>query len=251
MIKSAFALTAATAALALPTAAFAAPQINLTPSGPVVELSVHETVDVAPDIATIGAGVTTSAPTATAALRQNSAEMQKVVERIKALGIPAKDIQTTGITLNAQYDYDQATQRSVFRGYQAANRVSVTLHKVEEAGRVLDELVAAGATDLSGPTFGIDDDTAATAEARTRALARANAQAKAYAAMLGYQGARVLAISEGITGGPMPYEMAKAGRMVAAAAPAAPPVEPGMVSAGVSVTVTFELTSDAATGGGK
>jgi uncharacterized protein YggE len=250
MIKPAIALTAATAALALPAAAFAAPQVNLTPSGPVVELSVFETVDVAPDIATIGAGVTTSAPTATAALRQNSAEMQKVVERIKALGIPAKDIQTTGINLNAQYDYDQATQRQVFRGYQASNRVSVTLRKVEEAGKVLDELVAAGATDLSGPAFGIDDDTAATAEARTRALARATAQAKAYAAMLGYQGARVLSISEGMTGnGPMPYADAKSARMVAA--PAAPPVEPGMVSAGVSVTVTFELTGNAATGGGK
>lgn len=251
MIRPAIALTAAAAALALPAAAFGAPQINLTPSGPVVELSVYETVDVAPDIATISAGVTTSAPTATAALRQNSAEMQKVVDRIKALGIPAKDIQTTGITLNAQYDYDQATQRSEFGGYQAANRVTVTLRKVEEAGKVLDELVAAGATDLSGPAFGIADDTAATAEARTRAVARANAQAKAYAAMLGYQGARVLAITEGIAGGPMPNEMSKVGRIVAAAAPAAAPVEPGMVSAGVSITVTFELTGNAATGGGK
>lgn len=248
MIRPALALTAATAALALPAAAFAAPQVSLTPSGPVVELSVYETVDVAPDIATIGAGVSTTAPTATEALRQNSAEMQKVVERIKALGIAAKDIQTTGINLNAQYDYDQATQRSVFRGYQAANRVSVTLRKVEEAGKVLDELVAAGATDLAGPTFGIADDTAATAEARTRALARANAQAKAYAAMLGYQGARVIAITEAISGnGPVPYESAKVSRMVAAASAAAP-VEPGMVSAGISVTVTFELTGAPAGG---
>lgn len=249
MIRPAIALTIATTAFALPAAAFAAPQVNLTPSGPVVELSVYETVDLAPDIAIIGAGVTTTAPTATAALRQNSAEMQKVVDRIKTLGIAAKDIQTTGINLNAQYDYDQRSQRQVFRGYQASNRVSVTLRKVEEAGKVLDELVAAGATDLSGPTFGIDDDTAATAEARTRALARANAQAKAYAAMLGYQGARVIAISEAMSGnGPMPYAVAKTARPVAVQA--APPVEPGMVSTGISVTVTYELTG-APTGSGK
>lgn len=248
MIRPAIAF-AATAALVAPAAATAAPQIEIKPTGPVVELSVYETVDVAPDIATIGAGVSTEAPTATEALRQNSAEMQKVVDRIKALGIAAKDIQTTGINLNAQYDYDQGTRRSVFRGYQAANRVSVTLRKVEDAGKVLDALVAAGATDLSGPTFTIDDDTAATAEARARAFARANAQAKAYAAMLGYGDAKVLAITETMTGnGPVPYERAKSLRMAAAPAPAAAPIEPGMVAAGVSVTVTYDLTGAAAAG---
>lgn len=248
MIRPAIAF-AATAAVAVPAAATAAPQIEIKPAGPVVELSVYETVDVAPDLAMVGAGVSTEAPTATEALRQNSAEMQKVVEHIKSLGIAAKDIQTTGINLNAQYDYDQGTRRSVFRGYQAANRVSVMLRKVEDAGKVLDALVAAGATDLSGPTFAIDDDAAATAEARTRAFARANAQAKAYAAMLGYGDAKVLAITEAMTGnGPVPYERAKSLRMAAAPAPAAAPIEPGMVAAGVSVTVTYELTGAAAAG---
>jgi uncharacterized protein YggE len=240
MINRAFALTAAT--LALPATASAAPQIDLKPAGPVVELSVYESVDVAPDTATIGAGVSTTAATASEALRQNSAEMQKVVARIKALGIDTKDIQTAGINLNPQYDYDQASQRQVFRGYQAANRVSVTLRKIEDTGRVLDALVAAGATDLSGPSFSIADDTAATDQARTRAVARANAQAKAYAAMLGYQGAKVLAISEAIVGVPMPFEMAKGRAATMDIAATAAPVEPGMVSAGVSVTVTYELT---------
>lgn len=234
------AIALAAAALAVPAAA--APQITIQPAGPVVELSVFETVDVVPDTATIGAGVTTDAPTATEALRRNSAEMQKVVETIKALGIAAKDIQTTGINLNAQYDYDQKSQRPVFRGYQAANRVSVTLRKVEDTGRVLDALVAAGATDLSGPAFSVADDTAATSEARTRALTRAAAQARAYASALGYGGARVLAISESLTGGPQPYPMAKGERLVSAPVATSAPVEPGMVSAGVNVTVTFELT---------
>ncbi len=234
----------AAAALSIPAAAMAAPQVTIQPSGPVVELSVYETVDVAPDTATIGAGVTTQAPTATEALRQNSAEMQKVVARIKALGIAAKDIQTSGINLNPQYDYDQANQRQVFRGYQASNRVTVELRKIEDTGRVLDALVAAGATDLSGPTFSIDDDTAATDQARSRAVSRANAQAKAYAAMLGYEGARVLAVSESIAGGPVPYAMAK-GRMAMEVQANAAPVEPGMVSAGVNVTVTYELTGKA------
>lgn len=239
-MRPALLVIAAAAATALPAHTLAAAEVGITASGPVIELNVFETVDVAPDIATIGAGVTTEAPTATAALRQNSEEMQKVIDRIKALGIAGQDIQTTGINLNARYDYDQASQRQVFRGYQASNRVSIVLRKIDAAGGVLDALVEAGATDLSGPAFGIDDEEPAKAEARQRAVARAAAQARSYAAMLGYRDAKVLAISESMSGnGPvMPMDKLRSRvEMVAAA----PPVEPGMVSAGISVTITYEL----------
>ena len=244
MMKPAIALIAASA-LTLPLSSLAAANVEIDAHGPVVELSVYESVDVAPDTATIGAGVTTEAATATEALRQNSAEMQTVIARIKALGVAEKDIQTTGISLNARYDYDQQTQRQVFRGYQVSNRVSVILRKIDDTGRVLDALVEAGANDLSGPNFSIDDDTAAKNAARARAVARAEAQAKAYAAMLGYDGAKVLSISESITGnGPMP-EMAKARGMMVMSADAAP-VQPGMIAAGVSLSITYELVRNGA-----
>lgn len=244
MIRPALAALAASA-LALPSHAMAEATIELDAEGPVIELSVFESVSVAPDIATIGAGVTTDAPTATEALRQNSAEMQKVVARIKALGVAEKDIQTTGINLNARYDYDQATQRQVFRGYQASNRVSVILRKIDQAGRVLDALVEAGANDLNGPSFSIENDEAAKETARKRAIARAQARVKDYADLLGYDGAKVLWISESIQSrGPM-SEMAMM-RVSADAVAAAPPVQPGMVSAGISMSFKFELVKDGA-----
>ncbi len=247
MIKPAIVFVAA-AAMSAPSVAVAAPQIDIAASGPVVELNVFESVEIAPDLATIGAGVTSDAPTASEALRLNSAEMQKVIARIKTLGIAEKDIQTTGINLNARYDYDQDTQKQVFRGYQASNRVSIILRKIDETGRVLDALVSAGATDLSGPAFGIDDVQPAVDTARTRAMARAAAQAKSYAAMLGYAGARVLSISESMSGsGPMP-PMAKV--RASADFAALPPVQPGMVSTGINVTVTYELVGQGAAAAG-
>lgn len=247
MIRSAIALIAANA-LALPASGLAAAEIEIEASGPVVELNVVESVEVAPDIATIGAGVTTEAATATEALRQNSAEMEQVIARIKALGVADKDIQTTGINLNAMYDYSQESQRPVFRGYQVSNRVSVMLRKIEETGKVLDALVAAGANDINGPSFSLDDDTAAKDAARKRAFARAQAQAKAYADLLGYDGAKVLAIAENIEGrGPLP-ELA-ATRMSIAKDAAAPPVQPGMIAAGINLTIKYELVNDAAPAG--
>jgi hypothetical protein len=244
MIRPAIALLAASA-LSIPAHTLAAAEIEIEASGPVVELNMFESVSVAPDIATIGAGVTTEAPTATAALQQNSAEMTKVVARIKELGVAEKDIQTTGINLNAMYDYNQESQRQVFRGYQVSNRVSVILRKIEDTGKVLDALVAAGANDLNGPSFSIENDEAAKDAARKRAIDRAQARAKAYADMLGYDDAKVLAIAENIDGrSPMP-EMAEI-RLSSAKADAPPPVQPGMVSTGISITIKYELVKDAA-----
>jgi len=233
---------AAASAMMLPAAAFAAPQVNLAPTGPVVELTINESIEAAPDRATIGAGVTTTAPTATEAMRQNAAEMTKVIARIKALGIAEKDIQTTGIALGPQYDYQNGGP--VFRGYQASNRVSVILRKIEDTGPVLDALVEAGATDIGGPNFAIADDTALKEQARKAAVARGAAQARAYAAMLGYADVRVLAVSENIAGSVPFYAAAKAVALEATATP----IQPGMVGTDVNLTITYELVGKTAAG---
>lgn len=218
----------------------AAAEIQLQAQGPVIELSVTETVKARPDLATVGAGVTTQAPTAVEAMRRNATAMDAVVRRIKTLGIAPDDIQTTGIELGAQYDYDQPRQRQVFRGYQASNRVSVILRKVPDTGRVLDALVTAGVTDISGPSFSIDDDTAPRGQARKAALDKARSQAEDYAKWAGYSGVRLLQISEMVNPGrPMP--MAEA-RMAMDAKVASTPVEPGLVGTMVTVNVTYEMT---------
>lgn len=228
------------AIIAVATSPAAAAEIQLAAQGPVVELSVTETVKARPDIATVSAGVSTRAATAVEAMRLNAAAMGAVVQRIRSLGIAGDDIQTSGIDLGAQYDYDQARQRQVFRGYQASNRVSVTLRKVPDTGRVLDALVAAGATDISGPGFSIDDDAAPRAQARKAALDKAKSQAEEYARWAGYTGVRLLQISEIVNPGrPMPMVEA---RIAMASDAKATPVEPGLVGTMVTVNVTYELT---------
>ncbi|MEC7952643.1 MAG: SIMPL domain-containing protein, partial [Pseudomonadota bacterium] len=219
-----------------------AAEVQIQSQGPVVELSVSESVDAKPDIVDIGAGVTSQASTAVEAMRINAREMNAVIDRIKALGIKDKDIQTTGINLSAQYDYDQSTSRQVFRGYQASNRVNVTLREVPRAGEVLDALVAAGATDINGPNFALDDDTSARAQARKAAFDKARAQAEEYARWSGFSGVRLLEINESVAAGPpMPYAQSAERKMMDVSA-APTPVEPGLVGTMVSLTVKFEMT---------
>lgn len=234
-------LLASAALLVAPAAAFAQ-QVEIEADGPVIELSVFESVTAEPDLVTIGAGVTSQARTAVEAMRLNARQMQSVINQIKALGVDEKDIQTTGINLNAQYDYDRQNQRQVFRGYQVSNRVSVKLRDVQETGAALDALVVAGATDLSGPSFSIEDDTEAKALARKRAIERVQMRAQAYAQMFGYDGVEVLSVSESIRGrgpvGPVMRSVAEVADVASA------PVQPGQVSTGVSLSVKYEMVRD-------
>ena len=238
MIRQMLALAGA-ASLAIPATALAQ-VVEIEAEGPIIELSVYESITAEPDLVTIGAGVSTEARSAVEAMRLNAEQMTRVIDRIKALGVPDEDIQTTGINLNPRYDYDRQSQRNIFRGYQVSNRVSVKLREIDETGAALDALVAAGATDLSGPSFSIENDEAAKEVARTRAVERAEQRANAYAAMYGYDGVEVLSIGETIRGRGAVAEMAPRA-MMAADAVASTPVQPGRVSTGVSLTIKYEM----------
>jgi uncharacterized protein len=237
LTSSAFALAAAAVSVVPAQAA----QVTIASTGPVIELGIYEQVKVEPDLAAITAGVETTAPTAVEALRRNSAEMQRVVELIKALGIAARDIQTTRVSLNPQYDYEPNTGRAVFRGYQASNQVSVNLRDIKRTGEVLDALVSAGATNVYGPSFSVEDDSAAKAEARKRAMTRGLAQAEEYARAAGFAGVRLLQVQETIYAQAAPMERAVAYKAVTEAADAAAPIEPGLIEAGVSIQLTYEM----------
>jgi hypothetical protein len=240
-MKTRFAAALAAGLIAVPAAGA---NVEIEAEGPVIELGVYESITAEPDIVTIGAGVTSEAPTAVEAMRQNAEAMTRVIERIRALGVDEKDIQTTGINLSPRYDYDRDNREQVFRGYTVSNRVSVKLREIQGTGEALDALVAAGATDISGPNFGLEDDQAAKDEARERAIERAGARARAYAEMLEYDGVRVLQINESIRGRqPMP---ANAMRAVAdeSIQVSATPVQPGMIETGVSISITYELVDD-------
>ncbi|MEO1489328.1 MAG: SIMPL domain-containing protein [Pseudomonadota bacterium] len=240
MIKR-IAFAAALSALTIPAAQAAT--IEIEADGPVIELSVYETITAKPDVATIGGGVTTEAPTAVEAMRQNSEAMRAVIDQIKELGVDDDDIQTTGINLNPVYDYNRETRKNVLRGYQVSNRVSVKLRDLDDTGRLLDAIVVAGATDISGPSFAFEADQEAKDEASMRAFEAAMERAKAYADRLGYDEVKVLEIRQSIQR-KSPVVARQAVAMVAEAADMSAPVQPGVVSTGVSISVKFELAND-------
>ncbi|MGB5484941.1 SIMPL domain-containing protein [Parasphingorhabdus sp.] len=216
-----------------------AANVEIVAQNPVIELSVSEQVDSAPDTATFSTGVETKAPTATQALRDNSVQARAVINRLKSLGIAEKDIQTTGINLRADYDYDQESRQNRFVGYVVSNQVSAVVRDISKLGGILDAIVSSGATNLNGPSFSISDDSKIKDVARERALANAKARAMNYARAEGYSGVRVLSISEGM------FHQSEAPMMrmeSADASNAPPPVAPGQIGTVVSLNITYEMT---------
>jgi len=234
-----FPVILAGAALALsPINIAQAANVEIVAQNPVIELNVSEQVDSAPDTASFSTGVETRAKTATEALRQNSVQARAVMDRLKSLGIAEKDIQTTGINLRADYDYDQESRQNRFVGYVVSNQVSATVKDISKLGEILDAIVTSGATNLNGPSFSISDDSKLKDLARERALANAKARAMSYARAEGYSGVRVLSISEGMSH----QSDAPMMRMEASASSSAPPVAPGQVGTVVSLNITYEMT---------
>ena len=217
-----------------------AAEIQIAAQGPVVELTVNEIVQSQPDVAEVGAGVVTRAATAQDAMRQNAQQMERLVKRIRELGVKSEDIQTSNFSLSPNYNYNQQTGEQVFVGYDVNNQVSVKLRDLKRAGEVLDALVSAGANNVYGPNFTLENDTAAKVEARGKAFQSGKRMAEEYARMAGYTGVRLLEVSETFQS----YSPQGEARMVLAAASkdASTPIEPGEVGTGVTLTVKYEMT---------
>jgi uncharacterized protein YggE len=191
-----------------------------------------------PDVAIISAGVVTRAPTAGAAIQENSARMDRVLAALKRAGVADRDVQTSSISLNPEYRY-QENKPPELVAYSASNQVSIRFRDIRNSGKILDALVAEGANQINGPTLTIDKPEAALDEARVNAIANGRARADLYARALGKRVVRVVSVSEGAGNYPVPPPMPMVERMSAQAADTK--IVPGEQKLQVSVSMVFEL----------
>lgn len=240
-MKPSLAALVLAAALALPAASALAQSApgDAVFAATTLSLSAYGESNVAPDMATIAFGVTTEAATAQAAMRDNAARMTQVVAALRRQGIAERDIQTSGLTLNPQYRYED-NQPPRLTGYQAVNQVTVTVNDLARLGPSVDAVVEAGSNQISGIGFGLKDPTAAENDARRAAVRALQAKAALYGEATGHRIKRLVSLTEG--GGysaPPPIPMAR--MMMAESADAKTSVSPGELRVRVDITGTYEL----------
>ncbi|MBY5558772.1 SIMPL domain-containing protein [Rhizobium leguminosarum] len=233
-----------TALLALPLAA-SAPAFaqEAKPREPVISVTGDGESSVAPDMAVVNLAVVKQAKTAREALDENNKAMNDVLAALKSGGIAERDLQTSGFSIQPQYNYPQPVdgqqQQPQLIGYQTINSVTVRLRDLAKLGAVIDQSVSLGINQGGEIQFTNDKPDAAIEEARKAAVADAVKRAKTLSEAAGVKLGRILEINENVPRA-MPQPVYRA-TMMKEASDAAVPVQGGENSYNVSVTVTFAI----------
>jgi uncharacterized protein YggE len=206
-----------------------------TARGRTIVVAGEGSVDATPDRATVSLSVVVQRPTAREAQQQNAATMAQVMRQVAAAGIPPSAIRTTAVSLFPQHRPQPGGGEGPITGYEAVNRIVVTVDDISRIGQVIDAAVGGGANGVDGLEWSLRDAAAARAQALRIAVQNAQATANAIAAAAGVGGLRLVRIDE-VTAVPGP----RPGVAMAAAAPSTPVVPGTMpVRAGVRVVYAF------------
>lgn len=194
------------------------------------------TVTTTPDRADFSFGTHTQRKTAKAAAAATAVKMQKIIDALKKAGLEKRDIQTQQVSIYAQY-----TSGGTLEGYIASNSVVAKIRNIDRAGVVIDAAVAAGSTNVWGPSLFRSDQQTLARSALKAAVSDARAKAQAIAAASGTSVGRVVSVIEHGAIAPAAPAAATTGSTTGGVpAPSVPtPVQPGEQSVEATVSVTF------------
>lgn len=189
----------------------------------------------APDVAYLTLGIEVRNADVNTALAEADSGIAAIIEGLRALDIPAADMQTLDFSVWAEESYGpEGPSLDAPSFYRVTNMLRVTLRDTTLVQSALDAAVSAGANRIHGITFGIDNPATLESDARLDALADAQDRAQQIADALGVTLGEPIAVSEG--GAEMPYMMDAARALGGGGS-----IQEGQLSVSVQVQVAYEL----------
>lgn len=158
-----------------------------------------------PNVANTTVGVEALGATVEAAMADAEARMTSVLDALNGIGIADKDIQTSNFSINFERQSEpkpvtaQATPGAFEPPtgfYRVSNMVQVTIRDLESVGDVIDTAVKAGANNVWGISFNLENTDVLEAQAREAAVADARARAESLAGLNDVQVGVVVSVSE-------------------------------------------------------
>jgi uncharacterized protein YggE len=198
---------------------------------------------VAPDICYMSFVVETIGRKASEAYLENIEIMNAINAAIKAQGVESKDMRTTNFSFTPQYRYTDKDKR-IFEGYRVYNTLNVSVRDLSKVSNVLDAAVEAGASDVQGINFTVENPKKYTEEARREALRAARKKAEESAEILGFRLGTPIMVTESEPGAYQPYAQANVMMERAAYADGAVggvTLEAGEIKLARTVYVTYEI----------
>jgi uncharacterized protein YggE len=194
-----------------------------------------------PDKANVTVGVDTFAKEVNAATGENEETIQAIIAAMKAQGIALEDIQTSNYSLWAEQLYGDNGPEGI-AGYRVSNQVNITIRDIANVGDVLTAVIEAGANNIYGVYFSVEDPAALEAEARELAIANARERAESLAELSDVALGDVHIISEVVSQPAYPQlGLGGGGGGFDVAQESVNSISPGQLSYQVQVQVTFDL----------
>ncbi|HSG89591.1 MAG TPA: SIMPL domain-containing protein [Pseudomonadales bacterium] len=205
-------------------------------------------VRAAPDLARFSVAVGNEGREAQAVLEENAQRTERLLQALRDAGVEMRPIRTQGVSLQPVWGprpRDPAPDWSPrVVGYQANNRLEITTMDLARVGELLAVAADAGANDIQGVQFSLENDRAARAEAIEMATRRAFDEAATLARAAGVAVGAVieLRLDHASTDVPMPMGGRERGMLMMDAKAMAPvPVEPGEVRVRATVSATLAI----------
>jgi uncharacterized protein YggE len=188
-----------------------------------------------PNQLVLAMGVQVNGSSVGSALARADDAVTRVTAALRAGGVAAADVQTSGLSVWPNYPAGS----QIPSGYGVSESLTATLNSLAAAGAQIDAAVHAGgnATTVSGISLNLTDTSALLATARARAVADATVKATQYANALGQPLGPVVSITDQAPIQPFPV----AGPYNAASPKAAVPISPGSQQLSISVTAVFAV----------
>ncbi len=211
---------------------------------PVIAVAGEGRASAAPDLAILSLGVTREAETAKEALDANNQAMTAVIDALKSEGIEAKDLQTSGFSVQPRYVYprqksDGTQEPPHIVGYAVSNNLTVKVRVMNKVGELLDMVVTLGMNSGGNISFTNSDPAPLIASARASAMKDARSRAETLAAAAGIKLGQILEIREDYREA-RPVVLTR-GKAFGAEAADAVPIEAGETTYNVNVQVQFEI----------
>jgi uncharacterized protein YggE len=163
-----------------------------------ISVSGEGKVYAVPDIAILSLGIVAQATSVADAQDTANAAMEKVMTALKAAGVDEKDIQTQYYSIQQVTKWEDKIQQTTIVGYQVTNTVTAKIRHVDQTGKVIDAVVAAGGdlTRINSISFTVDDPTPYYNQAREKAATYAKAKANQLAQLTGVKLGKLITVSE-------------------------------------------------------
>jgi len=212
-----------------------------------ISVSGTGVVKLDPDTASISLGVIANDESLEVAQETVTTGLAAITQSLTDAGIAAEDVQTTSYNVYPVPEYDRDGNYVGVERYEVSAGLTVIVRDIDSVGTVLDDAVEAGANNVWGISFYVDDPSSAASQARQAAVEDARAKADELATAGGMVVVNIVSINESFApeATSREFDYPAADMEAAGSGGSAVPVSPGQTEVRVEVQIVFEIVAAA------